>query len=405
MEAGSWLLVSNGHGEDHVAALIASELRVHAPDLALQALPLVGLGDAYAAAGVPLLDPRAALPSAGLTMHHPRLLWADLRAGLIGLTLRQVARLRGVRVEHVVVVGDVYAQALSALVPAPRSVVQTLVSVRMHSGARSRFGPRRYMEGFHWPELPLMRARGRRGVRAVYLRDEASAAHLRRRGVAAATCLGNVMMDGAVGGKALASHDARPCVALLPGSRRHASDSARLMLAALARSGPVLALVAWTPSELPARPPDWHELETRVEGCLAAWRHGDSEVWWLRERFRDVLASADAVLGTSGTAQEQAAGLGLPVVSFPQPPLISAAFLANQQRLLGPALTVSAAEPGAIAASLSAALSDERRREAARVGPERMGPPGAAARIACDLLERSGRPIAQRPATARSWSC
>ena len=377
-----WLVVANGHGEDHVAALVAQRLRRLRPELELTALPLVGLGGALQDAGLTLRDPRAALPSGGLTMHHPRLLWSDLRSGLVRLTVGQLATLRRSRVDRVLVVGDVYAHALAALVPARRSVIQTLVSVRMQHPGAVALGPRRFMEGFRWPELPLMRASS---VDAVYVRDEPSCAWLRARGVPARS-LGNAMMDGAVGGRAMRMPDDRPVVALLPGSRIGASSSATRMLAALELAGPLVALVAWTGVAVPERPPHWRPIERREAGLLAAWERGGCEVWWLRGRFRDVLASARAALGTSGTAQEQAAGVGLPVVSFVHPPL-SAAFLANQKRLLGAALVLSAPAPEAIADALRGALHDDAvRAAAARDGRERMGPPGAADRIAADLL-------------------
>jgi uncharacterized protein (TIGR03492 family) len=405
-----WLIVCNGHGEDQVAAALAAALRARQPGLRLAALPLVGRGAALEAAGVDCLGPRAVLPSAGLTLHHPAAALADLRAGLVRVTLAQLTLLRRARPDHVLVVGDLYAHALAALVPAPRSVVQTLVSVHMQRPGRFRIGPRSFMERVRWPERRLMRGR----VRAVYARDELTAAWLRRRGIAHARYLGNPMVDAVGAGTPVEGSAGRPAVALLPGTRPYAHASVGLMLAALASLGPVLGLVAWTHGP-PAPRPGWVPCERRAAGLLAAWRWQPSateppgrsrpsspptlvaepaaepvaEVWWLEGRFADVLASARAVLGTTGTAQEQAAGLGLPVVSFPVRPDLSSAFLRNQQRLLGSALQLVPPDPASIAAALREALADgPHRRAAARDGPARMGPPGAADRIADDLLAR-----------------
>lgn len=381
--AARWLFVSNGHGEDHVAATLALALRARQASLTLAALPLVGLGAAFERADVALLEPRLRLPSDGLTMHHPRLLWGDLRGGLARLTLAQCQALRRARVDHVVVVGDVYAHALASLVGAPRSVVQTLVSVRMQVPGRVALGPRRYMEGIHALERRLMRGR----VLGVYPRDEATAAWLRTRGVAKVRWLGNVMMDGAHGGQPIAALAGRRVAALLPGSRGHAADSALQMLAALRRVGPIVGLVAWTRGPLPPLPEGWERCERRERGLLAAWRSGETEVWWLSGRFADVLASAQAALGTTGTALEQAAGLALPVVTFARPPLHGHRFVANQQRLLGPALRVVTPDVDAIARALADALTDgPHRRAAALEGPARMGPAGAAGRIADAML-------------------
>jgi uncharacterized protein (TIGR03492 family) len=397
--AERWLFVSNGHGEDHVGAMLAGALRSRRPDLELAALPLVGTGSAYAAAGVDLLDPRARLPSGGLTMHAPSLLWSDLRAGLVRLTLAQCRALRRAEARHVVVVGDVYAHALASLVDAPRSVVQTLVSVHMRVPGRVPLGPRRFMEGIHGVERRLMRGR----VLAVYPRDGDTAAWLRARGVAHARWLGNPMMDGVHGGRPIAGLTGRRVVALLPGSREHAFTSVALMLDALTASGPIVGLVAWTHDAVPPPPPGWLSVERAERGLLAAWRHRDAEVWWLAERFPDVLASAQGALGTTGTAQEQAAGLGLPVVTFVQPPLHGHAFVANQQRLLGPALRIVAADAAAVAGAVVAALEPgSHRRDAEREGPARMGPAGAAGRIADDLIAAVAAAGADRaPARAR----
>ncbi len=382
----SWLIVSNGHGEDHIGATLALALHERRPGLRLAALPLVGRGAAYDASDVPCLGPRAELPSGGLTVHNARAAWADLRAGLVRVTLAQLAVLRRARPDHVVVVGDLYAHALASLVPAPRSVVQTLVSIRMQVPGQRVAWQRRFMERISWPERRLMRGR----VRAVYARDELTAAWLRSQGVAQARCLGNPMMDAVAHGRPIETVDGRPVVALLPGSRGYAAASVRLMLEALARAGPVLGLVAWTHGP-PASEPGWQPCQRQVPGLLAAWRRGAAEaateVWWLQGRFADVLASAQVVVGTTGTAQEQAAGVGLPVVSFALPPDLSVAFLANQQRLLGAALRLVDADAAAIAAAVREALTDgPQRLDAAREGPLRMGPPGAAERIAADML-------------------
>jgi uncharacterized protein (TIGR03492 family) len=155
--------------------------------------------------------------------------------------------------------------------------------------------------------------------------------------------------------------------------------------------GPVLGLVAWTHGQ-PAPVAGWRPVRRQAPGLLAAWQSDEAEVWWLEGRFAEVLASARAVVGTTGTGQEQAAGLGLPVVSFAVPPHLGRAFLRNQQRLLGPALRLVEADPRGIACALRDSLEDGRhRRAAARDGPARMGPPGAAARIAADMLrQRAG---------------
>jgi uncharacterized protein (TIGR03492 family) len=91
----------------------------------------------------------------------------------------------------------------------------------------------------------------------------------------------------------------------------------------------------------------------------------------------------------AGAAHEQAAGLGRPIVAFPGAgPQFTAAFLAEQQRLLGDAL-VATRSPEEAASAVLRLLGDPADRERrGRVGRARQGGPGGAAAIARDLLAR-----------------
>lgn len=378
-------LVANGHGEDAIAAALLAALRARLPDWRFVAFPVVGVGAAFEGLDVEVLGPRRRLPADGLTLHHPSLLWADLRAGLLVVTLRQLAALWAGRADAVLVVGDVYAQGLATLLRgARRYVVQPLVSVRLADGGGPVPWNRAFMERIRGPERALLRR-----AEAVYPRDEATAAWLRARGVNAARFLGNPMMDG-LAGRPLGGGRPGATVALLPGSRAYAQRALEAMaagLAALADAGaPCVAWVAWTLGDPPPPPVGW---TSGAVGDHAGWRRGDALVGFVPHRFGDVLASADAVLGTSGTAQEQAAGLGIPVVAFPLEPAYGRPFLANQQRLLGGALQVVEPAPEAVAAGLRRALRDPEVRAAARRdGPSRLGPPGGTLAIAADIAAR-----------------
>ncbi len=388
------LVVSNGHGEDFIAARLGEALLARMPGLEIEAFPLVGLGAQLERAGLRVAGPRRRLPADGFTMHDPRLLWRDLRAGLVRLTLLQAAYLRRARPDAVLVVGDVYAQLHASLVPAPRRVLQPLVSVHHLSGAGEPSSPLRFfMERYRRPELFLLRRADK-----VYTRDAATADYLRRRGLAGAAFLGNPMMDGleaeplpGVQVSTVVSPMVSPVVALLPGSREQAGESVRIMIGALAQLDRVHGLVAWIHAWLPEAPAGWEEerLEPSHEaaGVVAAWRNGERRLWWVRGRFPAVLAASDAVLGTAGTANEQAVGLGLPVVAFPVPPLFGHDYLRNQARLLGDGLLVAQPRPEAVARRLQEALHDEEvRRRARAAGAERMGSAGASAALADDLV-------------------
>lgn len=384
MPPAELLLVSNGHAEDLIGAALLRALGRPA-----RVAPLVGGGRAYAgladAVSAPLRLPSGGFPFASLDN-----LRADLRAGLISGSLGQWrAARRGARgVRAVVAVGDAYAlgvaqQAAGGL---PVFHLQPLVSVLYSEGMTLGVHLRELnalgANFFLPPEIALMRR-----ARRVYTRDAASAEHLRRRGVNAAWH-GSFAMDvlptperdlGPL-------QDGRPVLALLPGSRGDAAFSLPLMLEAARQLPEVQALVAW-PGEWAALPvPSGWRVRVVDEG-LARLEQGETGIFVLRGAFGALLRVAALALGTAGTASEQAAGLGVPLLGFVTPgPQYTPSFARRQARLLGAALALVEADPQALAAAVRHLLvHPEWRALAARAGRARIGPPGAIPRIAQEI--------------------
>ena len=413
------LLLSNGYGEDSVGALLgralletSSTVLANAPTetvpnvpadasnwpraqqgyrLELQAFPSVDRGEAYETLGIPILGPRRRMPSGGLLMHSPQLFWGDMRAGFPAMTWQQLRDLQRIEADAVLVIGDVYALALSLRVPvSQRFYVQTLVSVHHQPPAR-RWSSRYFMEHFSALERSLCR----RFVRRMYLRDEATADYLQRCGLQQACALGNPMLDGLqVSAQAWPLPPLpAPVVALLPGSRRYTPEALQMMLRVLEHWPQAHGLVAWTleRAALPALA-HWQRQSPPADSrLLAHYQHRErpQQVYVMREAFAEILQRAQLVLGTAGTAHEQAAALGLPVVSFALPPHYSAAFLANQQRLLADALSLCPADPEAIAARLRYLWQQPQvYAQASRCGQQRMGAAGGSRAIAEDVLEQ-----------------
>lgn len=400
------LLVSNGHGEDAIAARLALELRGLEPSLELVAVPLVGRGTAYERSRVRVDGPRVEMPSGGFMLASPAALARDLRAGFARMSREQFRAVRAAQPDAVVVVGDVYglwAAVRFARRPdggRPRLVqVQPLVSAYYADGMtwRDRLGRlnRTTVDSFVLVERMLMRRAER-----VFARDERSAALLRSLGVERAEFVGNLMMDLVAEPELdLAGLlDGSPVVALLPGTREDHVFSLPLMLRTVERLEGVQALAVFG-GELvgPRLPPGWSWVEpSAVERAATAARvafgPAGRRVPVLRAAFAAVLRASSAVLGTSGTGNEQAAGLGVPVVGFPTGgPQYLPAFARAQRRLLGDALLLEPAEPGGLARALRRALADPGlRARAAAAGRERMGEPGGAARVARATLGRPG---------------
>jgi uncharacterized protein (TIGR03492 family) len=110
-----------------------------------------------------------------------------------------------------------------------------------------------------------------------------------------------------------------------------------------------------------------------------------------------VLKQAHLLLAMTGTATEQAVGLGKPVVQLAgHGPQFSPNFAEAQRRLLGPSLFSAEGEPGSerslagTAALIGRVLQDLRATDLAercrRNGQERIGGPGGAARMAGQIV-------------------
>ncbi|MCX5934931.1 MAG: hypothetical protein NTU99_09135, partial [Pseudanabaena sp. LacPavin_0818_WC45_MAG_42_6] len=83
------LCISNGHGEDIIAARICIELEKLG--FSAIALPLVGVGHAYTKANIPIVEKfTQAMPSGGFVRMDSRQLARDVKSGLVGLTRKQL---------------------------------------------------------------------------------------------------------------------------------------------------------------------------------------------------------------------------------------------------------------------------------------------------------------------------
>ena len=89
---------SNGHGEDVISLALIEALRQRRPELSVAVLPLVGTGEAFAAAEqrglLRRVGPRRRLPSGGFSNQSLGGLLRDLAAGLPLLTAQQVQLVR-----------------------------------------------------------------------------------------------------------------------------------------------------------------------------------------------------------------------------------------------------------------------------------------------------------------------
>ncbi len=368
----SVLIVSNGRGEDAVGALLARAL---GDRLRVTAYPLVGIGDAYGS--VPLLDPRRSLPSGGFALRgDARSLTGDLRAGLARLSARQRGTLKAQRGRHdaVVAIGDVYCLWMAARAGSPVVFVATAKS--------------EYNERHRLPEVWLMR----RHSAVIFTRDQPTADALARRGLPARYA-GNPLMDAIPTPAApLPLPPGAPIVLLLPGSRADAVHNLRQLLKVCARvNAPVAArFVCAIPPTVPMAEIASQAIKSGWEVAGSYLQSGQAAVLLTRD-FGSALHSAAIAVGLAGTANEQAAGTGIPVVGFPVPGAVqfTPKFLSLQQHLLGEALMAVRDWESAADAVVRLLRDPTERARRAEVGRNRMGSPGAIEAIAAEVLART----------------
>jgi uncharacterized protein (TIGR03492 family) len=408
------LLLSNGHGEDLSGAALGSQLRQRG--VAVEALPLVGHGQAYRQAGIPVLGPTRDFSTGGLGYTSLAGRLTDLREGQFTYVLRLLGRLwrRRLRYRLVVAVGDL-VPVLGAWLTGQESAVY-LVAYSSHYEGRLRLP---------WPCGWLLQ---RPRVRAVWSRDQLTAKDLSEQLGRPVDFLGNPFLDPLLEGATAAGRPgeepsggataaSRPVVAVLPGSRLpEALGNLTLLLGVLERlpaanggseEAPILraALVAAlkpTAIAAAAAPLGWRF----VQGDGAAGPEPASlqrqgrrlELHW--NRFAAVLASSDLVLAMSGTASEQAVALARPVLQLAGPgPQFTEGFAEAQRRLLGPGVQCAAGPVGqdntlAATARMLGSMLDRLadpvagptwRRELEAIAAERLGATGGSDRIAAAI--------------------
>jgi uncharacterized protein (TIGR03492 family) len=371
------LIVSNGYGEDAMGAALARELV--ARGATVSAYPLVGMGHSYQSVATPLLDPGSTLPTAGFGFRTGvREAWRDLRAGWIRLTIRQRAALRAAHgaFDRVVAIGDTFCLWMAAAAQPGRVVYVPTAKSELNE-----------------PHLGFEIAMIRHLADVSFPRDEVTTRRFRAAGLRA-EYVGNLMMDCLqFSGEDFGLPADTPVVLLLPGSRVDAAHNFRLLLEAAGRVAvdrdDVTFLCALSPTV------SAQTIATRAGAVLngsyirvPTTARGNRELAVkVTRNFPDAASRAAVALGMAGTANEQVAGLGKPVVAFPGPgPQFTRKFLVLQAKLLGEAV-VPVEDPVEAAAAVLRLLDDpaERARRGA-VGRERMGAPGAAKLLAERVL-------------------
>lgn len=359
------LFISNGHGEDSIAAEIIRRL----PSSVLpEAYPTLGSGRELARVAQ-LVGPRAELPSQG-GRHRRFSLTRDIASGGLMTITPGIRFLRRVRkhYDHVVVIGDMVG-VIGCFLAGIRGI--TYVDVYRTGFAR----------GYLKAELSVMR----RTCARVFPRHEGLAQTLRAAGIEAVAA-GNVMMDTIPYGdyNAIGRRERDAGVLLLPGSRTDANTNFALQ---------VEALTHLRQSELPdlflalADGVDPHALAAaaglRYQGPMTG-EMGDGGtmigpviIHVGRGVLGNLIDASDIVLSQAGTATLQAIGQGRPVITI-RGPRSRASRRAEISEMYGDARQLLPPDPAEIAVALSFLLADQTERaRRSEIGRQRIGGSGA----------------------------
>lgn len=398
------LFVSNGHGEDDIACKVFDRLRPLVDSrLVIEAWPMVGTGQAYRDREIPVTGPSNTLPGEGFGTLNLSMFLRDLRSGFVATHWRQLRHMRAIRGRYdlLVGVGDIVPLAAAWLGKTPMAFVACAKSA-YYGG----------LDGHTGAERSLMRNQ----CVAVFPRDARTAGGLIANGVQC-QYLGNPMMDGLTPANPKRFTGRNMInIAMLAGSRQDATDNALFLLQAaqrlsqqqvraadlrflfachpavdLARVAAVAtsADAGWVQAvwDDPAGPQDDVRCLQNVRG---------SKALLLRGSLAEILHGAKLVVGLAGTANEQAIGLGIPLVTLPGAGNQGESYVQMKMRFFGDAAIAVARNPDDVADAVSSLLADpERCTRMATAGRERMGAPGASlaiAQVIRDTLAAGHRP-------------
>lgn len=355
-------VASNGHGEDAIASRLIEELKKMG-NFSFEALPITGLGNAYIAKNVKVLGLPKIMPSGGFVRLGMKYLFKDIKAGLLKLFLDQIKILRtnGRQADLIIAVGDTFLCSLCGFFTRKKIIfVSTAQSV--------------YIGKFMWIDKWLTK----HYARIVFSRDAKTTEHLKQFGINA-VYMGNVMMDMLqITGYDFSIPKDKKMVGLLPGSREEVYDNFENILKAV---GEIVSISQKKQTDVPAfvvaiAPSVKKEKITQMLSKI-------KEKIILTEQFADCLNRSDVIIGLTGTGNEQAVGMGKPVVAFPgKGPQMTLPFLIDQSKLLGGMVFIVENNPKIVAQKVYDILNDNDILSVCReIGLERMGESGSAARI------------------------
>ena len=338
------LIISNGHGEDIVAQEIIKTLP---ENIEVSVLPLVGAGKTFTSPETKLVGSCTEFPGGGFSIRNPLALLSDIRAGYFENIKKQWETINSLKGKYdlTVSIGDFVPLFASYIIGAPFIFIGVNKTDYYHT----------YGYSYTFVEKILLKK-----AAIVFTRDQLTADNLKKSNIFAKYA-GNPLMD-CIGESAL-KDAGKYAVGFLPGTRKE---------------------------DIPLNIEDFEIIAKKLKTfnpnfvfSIATEEKAPKE--FVKKTFADVLYNSQIIVGLSGTGNEQAAGLGKPVVVFyGRGSQYNKRFANAQKELLGEALSLT--EKSKTAGEIWSILNDHSRYNLmSKFGEERMGKPGAIKEICKEI--------------------
>lgn len=385
METKTILFVSNCFGEDIVGSLIADELAILCKEkekkIEIYGASLIGPGKEYEKRGIKLLYSSPLPPSGGFPTKSFKAFIEDLLSGALFNPFRFIRHLSKFKekIEFSFVIGDFFLLYLT------RTVFKNARTFFFSLAKSDYFMPHYKIEKEYLKKHNII----------TFTRDKLTAKNLIKYGINA-LYYGNPMMDALVLKNAnFKIPEKKRVVGILPGSRKEAYKNLKKILYLVKKfQRDDLYFIAAIPETMD---------DNRIKEIAASmgFNYKESkpfpEICWgphticlTRGIMADVISKSEVVIGLAGTANEQAAGMGKPVISFRgEGPQTTRKRMKEQEKLLGGASRFVESFPEGVIKEVELLLSDEK--EAANrgiTGKERMGEKGGARNIATYIYNK-----------------
>ncbi len=399
-KSNSLLIISNGHGEDVIAAAIIKELLSLREFNNIEVMPLVGDGiifDNLISPKITKIGYQKVLPSGGFSNQSLRGFWSDLKEGmLIYLFKNWLELIKKPKDYQILAIGDLlplfYAWSSRCdfgFIGTPKSDYTW-----MSGPGKSISDLYHKLKGSEWDpwEMYIMKSNL---CKFVIVRDKITSKNLKKKKIDA-LFLGNPMMDF-LQDKSIEKDiiDNYAKIILLIGSRfPEASNNLDIFLAYLSDFNFPKKCLIFIPLSSNA---DIVEVEKQIikyqffRKKSASFSIGEESVWFKnkitllvgKNKFNNWAYLAELGLANAGTATEQICGLGIPALSLPgKGPQFTKSFAKRQQRLLGGSVSLCESKDIFHEKLLNLLENKKLRVLQGQIGKVRMGTPGASKRIA-----------------------